>query len=291
MGRMRGWGLLLAVAFPLLVFFSWSRLGGEKARINLERYEAWAGSDAAPLLQPLHTFFLKQQALAASGDLLLPAIPDKSGVQRWTLQADSTLLVTLDAQVEGRVVQLRYVPIVRSARGIFYDCVSDTSPLHVGRVCRAEVLKSPADVAAQLETNAQVLATLPPVQSASGTALPAGTPTGSVVVVPATAQDLNHCGFQCVQPQSCVTPRPLACARQVNEGNSGHQDLSATPDDMRGNQFASRSAADAACAQALGSGYRLAQAGSLGGVPSLAGGKEYWVHNELRPEQNCWSRD
>lgn len=291
MSRMRGWGLLLAVAVPLLIFFSWSRLGSETARINLERYETWAGNDAAALMRPLHAYFLKQQQAAASGDLVLPEVPPQSGVKTWALQADSTLLVTLDAKVEGRAVRLRYVPIVRSATGIFYDCVSDTSPVHVGRFCRAEVLKSVADVAAQLDANAQVLATLPPVHSASGTALAAGTPTGSVVVVPATAQDLNGCGFQCVQPQSCVTPRPLACAKQVTEGNSGYQDVRATPDDVRGNQFSTRSAADAACAQALGSGYRLAQAGSLGGVFTLTGGNEYWVHNEVRTEHNCWARD
>lgn len=289
MTRLRAWGLLLAVALPLLIFFSWSRLGGETARINLERYEAWAGSDAAALMRPLHAHYLKQRQPAAHGDLDLPAVPPKSGVKSWALQADSTLLVTLDAKVDGRVVQLRYVPIVRSATDIFYDCVSDTSPVQVGRLCRAEVLKSVADVAAQLEANAQVLATLPPVQTASGTALPAGTPTGSVVVVPATAQDLNHCGFQCVQPQSCVTPRPLACAKQVSEGNSGYQDVRATPDDVRGSQFGTRSAADAACAQALGAGYRVAQASSLGGVLALTGSNEYWVHNDLRTEQNCWS--
>lgn len=289
MSRMRGWGLLLAVAVPLLIFFSWSRLGGETARINLERYEAWAGSDAAALVRPLHTYFLKQQQPAASGDLVLPEVPPKSGVKSWALQADSTLLVELDAKIEGRAVRLRYVPVVRSATGIFYDCVSDLSPVHVGRFCRGEVLKSVADVPAQLDANAQVLATLPPVQSASGAALAAGTPTGSVVVAPAAAQDLNGCGFQCVQPQSCVTPRPLACARQVTEGNSGYQDVSATPDDVRGSQFATRSAADAACAQALGTGYRVAQAGSLGGVFKLAGGREYWVHNDVRAEQNCWT--
>lgn len=260
---MRGWGLLLAVAVPLLIFFS---------------------SDAAALMRPLHEYFLKQQQPAASGDLVLPEVPPKSGVKSWALQADSTLLVELDAKIEGRAVRLRYVPIVRSATGVFYDCVSDLSPVHVGRFCRAEVLTSVADVAAQL-------ATLPPVQSASGTALAAGAPTGSVVVTPAAAQDLNGCGFQCVQPQSCVTPRPLACAKQVTEGNSGYQDVSATPDDVRGSQFASRSSADAACVQALGTGYRVAQAGSLGGVFKLAGGREYWVHNDVRAEANCWTRD
>ena len=289
MSRLRGWGLLLAVALPLLIFFSWSRLGGEKARINLERYEAWAGSDPAALMRPLHAHYLKQRQPAAHGDLELPAVPPKSGVKSWALQADSTLLVTLDAKVDGRVVQLRYVPIVRSATGIFYDCVSDTSPVQVGRFCRGEVLKATTDVAAQLDANAQVLATLPPVQTASGTALPAGTPTGSVVVVPAAAKDLNNCGFQCVQPQSCVTPRPLACAKLVTEGSSGYQDVRATPDDVRGSQFDTRSAADAACAQTLGAGYRVAQAGGLGGVFTLTGGNEYWVHNDVRTEQNCWT--
>jgi hypothetical protein len=278
MSRLRGWGLLLAVALPLLIFFSWSRLGGEKARINLERYEAWAGSDAAALMRPLHAHYLKQRQPAAHGDLELPAVPPKSGVKSWALQADSTLLVTLDAKVDGRMVQLRYVPIVRSATGIFYDCVSDTSPVQVGRFCRGEVLKATTDVAAQLDANAQVLATLQ-----------TGTPKGSVVVVPAAAKDLNNCGFQCVQPQSCVTPRPLACAKLVTEGSSGYQDVRATPDDVRGSQFDTRSAADAACAQALGAGYGVAQAGGLGGVFTLTGGNEYWVHNDVRTEQNCWT--
>ena len=90
--RLRAWGLLLAVALPLLIFFSWSRLGGEKARINLERYEAWAGSDPAALMRPLHAHYLKQRQPAAHGDLELPAVPPKSGVKSWALQADSTLL-------------------------------------------------------------------------------------------------------------------------------------------------------------------------------------------------------
>lgn len=289
MSRLRAWGLLLAVALPLLIFYSWSRLGSETARINLERYEAWAGSDAAVLMRPLQAHYLKQGQPAAHGDLELPAVPPQSGVKSWALQADSTVLVTLDAKVDGRVVQLRYVPVVRSATGIFYDCVSDTSPVQVGRFCRGEVLKTTTDVAAQLAANAQVLATLPAVHTASGTALPAGTPTGSVVVVPAVAKDLNNCGFQCVQPQSCVTPRPLACARQVTEGSNGYQDVRATPDDVRGSQFDTHSAADAACAQALGAGYRVAQAGGLGGVFTLTGGNEYWVHNDVRTEQNCWA--
>lgn len=291
MNRMRGWGLLLAVAVPLLIFFSWSRLGGEKARINLDRYADWSAQHSGVLMRPLTEYFLQHKKLAAPGDVALPAVPGNSGVKRWALQADTTLLVELDATVDGRAVQLRYVPLVRSASGIIYDCVSATSPVQVGRFCQGEVLKTEADIPAQLQANAQALQNLPAVLSASGVDLPAGAAAGSVVVVPANAADLNHCGFQCVKPQSCVTPRPLACGRTVDEGNSRHLDVSATSDDFRGNQFATRSAADAACAQALGTGYRVVNAASLGGVFKLTGGNEYWVHNDLRTENNCWAGD
>jgi hypothetical protein len=291
MNRMRGWGLLLAVAVPLLIFFSWSRLGGEKARINLDRYSDWSAQHSGVLLQPLAAYFLQHKKLATPEEVTLPPVPQNSGIKRWTLQPDGTLLVELDAAVEGRTVQLRYVPLVRSASGIFYDCVSATSPLHVGRFCQGEVLKTEADIPAQLQANTQALQNLPPVLSASGVDLPAGAAMGSVVVVPTNPADMNHCGYQCVQPQSCVTPRPLACGRTVDEGNSRHLDVSATPEDFRGNQFATRSAADAACAQTLGAGYRVVNAASLGGVFKLTGGNEYWVHHDLRSENNCWASD
>lgn len=291
MNRMRGWGLLLAVAVPLLIFFSWSRLGGEKARINLDRYADWSATHGGALMQPLAEYFLRHKKLALPGDVTLPAIPQNSGVKSWVLQPDTTLLVELDATVDGRKVQLRYVPLVRSATGIFYDCVSATSPVQVGRFCQGETLKADADIPAQLQANAQALQNLPAVQSASGVDLPTGAAAGSVVVVPANAADLNHCGFQCVKPQSCVTPRPLACGRTVDEGNSRHLDVSATSDDFRGNQFATRSAVDAACAQALGAGYKVVNAASLGGVFKLTGGNEYWVNNDLRTENNCWASD
>ena len=291
MSRMRGWGLLLAVAVPLLIFFSWSRLGGEKARINLDRYADWSATNSGVLIRPLVDYFLRYKKLATPGDVTLPDVPKNSGVKSWALQPDSTLLVELDAKVDGRAVQLRLVPLVRSATGVFYDCVSTTSPVQVGRFCESEVLKTEADIPAQLQTNAQVLQNLPAVQSASGVDLPADATAGSVVVVPANAADLNHCGFQCVKPQSCVTPRPLACGHTVDEGNSRRLEVSATNEDFRGSQFATRSAADAACAQALGAGYRVVGAASLGGVFKLAGGNEYWVHNDVRAESNCWAND
>ena len=281
MTRMRGWGLLLAVCVPLLILFSWSRLGSESSRINLERYETWSAENSAVLMRPLMQYFMKNKKPARPGDWTLPAVPKNSGVKAWSLQADTTLLVELDAKVDGRAVRLTYVPLVRSDNGIFYDCVSATSPVQVGRFCRSEVLKSEADIAAQLDANARVLGGFPASTGASG----------SVVAVPATPADLNNCGFKCVKPQSCATPRPLACGVVVDEGNSRWLEVSATPDAFRGSDFATRSAADKACEQALGAGHRVAAAASLGGVFQLAGGNEYWVHNDLRTEANCWAAD
>ena len=50
-----------------------------------------------------------------------------------------------------------------------------------------------------------------------------------------------------------------------------------------------RAAADSACVQALGAGYRVAVASSLGGVFKLNGDSEYWLHNDVRTEANCWA--
>ena len=60
---------------------------------------------------------------------------------------------------------------------------------------------------------------------------------------------------------------------------------------VNGLGLATRSAADQACTQSLGAGYRVADAASLGGVFKLTGGNEYWVHNDLRTENNCWAGD
>lgn len=289
MVKIRGWGLLLMICCGLLLAYSWSRLGPEKARKSLERYAAWSEKNPSALLGPPSQYFLKQRKLAEPGALRLPAVPADSGVKAWSLQADSTVRVELEGTVNGKNVVLRYVPIVRTATGIYYDCVSSAPPKLVGLVCQAEVLKSEAGIAAQLDANAQVIAHLPAVVSASGTALPAGTATGSVVVVPANAADLNHCGYQCVKLQSCASPRPLACSRLVDEGNSRRFEVSATPDDVRGSSLATRAAADSACEQALGAGYQVVSASSLSGVFKLNGGREYWVHDNMRRENNCWT--
>ncbi|MDZ7938492.1 MAG: hypothetical protein U5M53_09475 [Rhodoferax sp.] len=297
MTRMRGWGLLLAIAFPVLIFFSWQRLGAEKTRVEMERYEAWTAEQSAQLLRPLNDYFAKHLVPAAAGDLSLPPVPAKSGVKSWVLQADGTLLITLDFKFQGKPLRLRWVPVVRPARyasgshSVVYDCVRSGPGEPVPRLCQGETLKTEGDVEAQLAANAQALENLPPVVSASGVALAAGADMGSVVVVPATASDLNHCGFQCVKPQSCVTPRPLACGKLTDEGGGRFFAIAATAEDHRASDFASRSAADAACAQNLGTGYRMVPASSIGGVFRLTGDREYWVHNDVRPAVNCWGGD
>lgn len=287
--QIRGWGLLLMMGAGLLLAFSWSRLGPEKARQSLERYQAWSEKNPSALVGPPSQYFLKQRKLAGPGDLSLPAVPAQSGVKSWSIQPDSTLRVELEGTADGKTVVLQYVPVVRGATGIFFDCVSEASSQLVGRVCQAEVVKSGAGIAVQLQANAQWIASLPAMVSASGVELPAGTAAGSVVVVPANAADLNNCGYQCVKPQSCATPRALACGRTVDEGNSRWLEVSPTPDAVRGSSFATRAAADSACEQALGAGHRVAVASSLGGVFKLNGDSEYWVHNDLRAEANCWA--
>ena len=145
MTRMRGWGILLAVCVPLLIFISWSRLGSEKGRINLDRFETYTQGNASGLMVPLAQHFLRTQRLALPADALLPAVPGESGIQSWVVQADTTVLLNLDAKADGRTVQLRFVPIVSGATGIFYDCLSSASQLLVGKFCRADALRRRPD--------------------------------------------------------------------------------------------------------------------------------------------------
>jgi hypothetical protein len=295
MSRLRGWGVLLAVCVPLLIFISWSRLGSEQGRINMERFEAWSATSLAIFMQPPSEYFLRTKQLAKPGDVTLPEIPKNSGIKSWAIQPDTTLLVQLDAKVDGSVVQLRYVPVVHGTTAIFYDCVSTTSQVYVRKFCYADSLRSPDDIPAQLAANEAAVKSLPAVVTASGDALAAGTLAGSVVVVPAKAADLNNCGFQCVKPQNCANARPLACVIAVSEktesGSSGTQHIVATPDNYRGTDLATRSAADKACVQAFGAGYSVAQSYSLWGSFKLTPGSDYWVHNSGAPQSNCWSTD
>jgi hypothetical protein len=287
----RGWGLLLAVALALLLWFAWAQLQSRKSSINLERFGEWLQTDSAQLMRPLLDFGMRYRRAAGPADVALPAVPKGSGVRAWSLANDTVLRVELDAKVDGLPVVLKFVPVIRGVNGLIYDCVSATSALHVGSFCSSDVVRSVADIAAQLDANEKVIASLPAVVSASGVYLPPGAAAGSVVVVPQNANDLRNCGFQCVKPQSCVTPRPLACGKTVDEGSSGWTELAATTTDFRGDRFATRTQADKACAEALGAGYYVLPSGSIGGVVKLAGPREYWLHDQSFPAKNCWKTD
>ncbi len=295
MTRIQGWGILLAVCVPLLIFISWSRLGSEKGRINLDRFETYTQGSASGLMAPLAEHYLRTQRLALPADALLPAVPGDSGIASWAVQADTTVLLNLDARADGRTVQLRFVPIVSGATGILYDCVSSASQLVVGKFCRADSLRSMDDIPAQLAANEQAIKALPAVMSAAGVALAPGTQVGRVLLAPANLADLDNCGTQCVKPQSCVNARPLACVISVTEktesGTSGTQLIVPTPTNFRGTDLATRSAADAACVQAFGAGYTVATAYSLWGSFKLTGGSDYWVHESNSPQSNCWRTD
>lgn len=287
----RGWGLLLAVALVLLLWFAWAQLQSRKSSVNLERFGDWLQTDSAQLMRPLFDFGVRNGKAAGPADVALPVVPNGIGVKAWSLANNTVLSVELDAMMDGIPVVLKFVPVIRGASGFYYDCVSGTSALHVGTFCSADAVRSIADIAAQLDANEKVTTTRPLVVSASGVALPRGVAAGSVVEVPQNADDLRNCGFQCVKPQSCVTSRPLACGKTVDEGNSGWTELAATTTDFRGDSFATRTQADKACAQALGAGYYVMPSGSIGGVVKLAGGREYWLHHEMQAQSNCWKSD
>ena len=295
MSRVRGWGLLLGVCVPLLFYFSWSRLQTEKSRINIERFES--AGDVAGIARVLTPYYLKNRKIALAGDVEIPAVPAKSGVKAWTLRPDGVVQVELDAKVDGASVRLLYVPVVR-INNVIYDCLSTTTATAVGRFCYAETIpaaeiqgnaaKLEALITTQLAANQQAIDNAPAVLNASGTALPAGGESGSVVAVPAKVADLEHCGFQCVKPQSCITPRPLACSKLVTEGSTGYLAITPTNVDYRGGDFATRSAADQACEQTVGAGYKVLESSSISGKFSLTGGNEYWVHNGVQADKNCW---
>ncbi len=290
MNHIRGWGLLLAICVPLLIVFSWSRLGSETSRINLDRYGEWsAGQPMLELLQPLQAYYAKTRRLAGPGDVNLPPISKESGVKAWAIQADTVLRVELDARDEGRPIVLRYVPIATGAASMHYECVSAASPVRVGRFCGGESLHSEAEIPARLAANERALQNLPATLSPAGVAIAPGD-AGRVLVVPDKVIDLESCGYQCAKPQSCVTPRPLACGRLVREGSSARFEITATGDSYKGSQFATIAEADRVCEQAAGTGARVLRAGSVSGhANTLAGGNEYWVHDELTVANNCWS--
>ncbi len=86
MPRLKGWGLLLGLCIPLLLYFSWSRLQTEKSRINLERFES--AGDVAGIARVLTPYYLKNRRIAVAGDGAIPAAPANSGVKAWALRAN-----------------------------------------------------------------------------------------------------------------------------------------------------------------------------------------------------------
>jgi hypothetical protein len=291
MPRLRGWGLLFALALPLLVYFSWSQLGSQSGRINLERFADTIGGDAAGFAGPLAAFFKKNGRLAVPGDVQLDAPPPKSGIKHISVQPDGILHVEIDAKISGKPVVLRIVPIVMVGKNgsvVDYECLSDTSPVHVGRFCRAETLKSVDDIPAQLLANIEALKSAPAKLDGSGSPIKPGSAMGSALNMPANTADQNNCGFQCVKPLSCANARALACSRSVTEGNARWNELSATPDLHRGTDIATVNDAIKLC-KSLGAEFSVAEGGGLGGVIKLSGGGEYWVHDKYSPEKNCWS--
>jgi hypothetical protein len=295
MTRLKSWGLLLGISIPLLFYFSWSRLQNEKARINLDRFEA--SGDVAGIGRVLTPFYLKNRKIAVAGDVEIPAAAAKSGVKAWTLRPDGVVLVELDAKADGEMVKLFYVPVVR-INNVIYDCLSATPAQFVGKFCYAETMlaagagadakKLEALIKTQLAANQQAIDDAPPVRNAAGNALLAGAETGSVVAVPSNVNDLLKCGFQCVKPQSCVTPRPLACSKTVDEANTRYAVIASTNTDYRGNSFASLSEANKACEQSLGADYQVLEASNISGKYQLSGDTEYWVHNGMQADKNCW---
>ncbi len=289
MTHLRGWGLLLAICTPMLILFSWNRLGNESSRINVERYADWSAVNVVPLLmRPLQQHYEANKKLARAGDVALPPVPKNIGVKAWALQPDGVLRVEMDAKVEGRPLVLKYVPFVRSANGMSFECVGNAAPIRVASICGSESLRSEADIPAQLRANERVLQGLPSLVTASGGEIAATASAGSVVVAPDSPADLERCGYQCVKRQSCVTPRPLACGRLVAEGSMHYFSITATSENYRGSAFATSAEADKACEQADAPGARVLRASSISGRFKFAGGREYWVHDEMRIGNNCW---
>jgi len=101
----------------------------------------------------------------------------------------------------------------------------------------------------------------------------------------------QDCGYQCVKPQSCVTPRPLACSRPIRSGNTSSRHTAGTQEAFRGNSFATLAQADQACQEALGPDYRVSNGSRIWGSIKLTAGYEYWIHNDLRRDANCWQTD
>jgi hypothetical protein len=284
MGKLRGWGLLLAICVPLLIFISWGQLGSTASRINLERYEATVGKSEAAFSQPLVEFFQSNRKIPVAGDVSAPPIPDKSGIKTWALQPNGIFAIELDVKIDGQAVVLQMVPLVRG-NGLAYDCVSTTSALHVGKFCQPVYLQSVNEIAAELQANPAAIARLPAATTEANTG---GAAMGSIVLLPAELDKVGLCSPGCIKPLSCANERPLLCSGTIVRPGLRLQGISATPTAHRGTDIATQTDANAICVKAFGAGHEIAQSGNLGAEYAAQPLAEYWVHNSRDSQSNCW---
>lgn len=291
MNKIRGWGSLFAVALPLILWYVWSTLGAQTSRIAIERYSEWQSKEMPSIRRDLTEFYLRNKKVAGPDDVILPPNPPESGIHSWAIGPDTTVTIRLDAIIKGRPVELHFVPVVQGTNSIDYQCVSDTPKVYLNSVCYAETMQTTADIPAQLNSNKQVIDNLPDIISSTGEVLEAGTAVGSVLVVPHAAEDLHHCGYQCVKLKNCAAVRQIACGKIIEQDGKRWFSVQPSNIQVKGGKITSRTAANRLCEEALGAGFQILSATSVTGVISLDGGYEYWVHDDLRKENNCWSAD
>jgi hypothetical protein len=287
MQRLRGWGWLLAVAMPFLVYISWAQLDSQASRKQLERFANWNIHGSGGFFPVLRDFFAKNQRVPAAGDVQLPAPDPQSGIKRLELQPNGVLHVELDARMEGKPVLLQYVPLVISLRtlALSYDCVSTSPASVVRKFCEAYTIKTVEDIPGQLQANAQALLSAPPKLDGTGAVATAGVAMGGVLFVPEDPSKLDGCGFQCVKPMSCANTRALVC---LHRNANGAAELVATPQAYRGTDIATAQDAQKIC-EDLGPGYTLASSHTLMSAGKLQGGSQYWVNHPYEPGSNCWT--
>ena len=290
MRRLPGWGWLLFVSLPLLLYFTWTQLGGQAGRLSFERYNDKGDAAVATAMRPLKAHFEKTGQLAVAGQVNLPDVPKGAGIASWALRADTVLVVTLAAKVKGAPAQIKFVPLVGSAGLVGYDCFAINVVQAQLRNCPPDGIASEADVSARTQANAKAVA----ARVAAGTEI-TGTPQisgasgiGLALTVPSIVRELATCGFKCMQTISCTSARPLACTRVVATDKGPIAEMVAAADELRGDSLTKLSDAERACQAGAGPDAHIALASELPGVVKLTGTVQYWIHNDMEPSKNCW---
>lgn len=289
MNRIPGWGWLLILALPLLLYVSWSQLQSGTDRVNMQRYVDNGGQALFVALKPLKDYFDATGELALPDKLTLPAVPPGAGIKSWTLLPNTVLVVTLDTKWSGQPAQLKFVPVVHKAGTVFYECFSNFVSSVANSNCPPGDIVNEADIAPRLAANAKALAERPVINTASGEAVQPGSLVGSVVSVPESMEGLAECGLACVKPQGCANARPIACTKTVHEGYEERLAWVGSDQELRGTDIATRSDAEKICQGTAGPDSKVVTAGEMRAVIQLKAGNEYWVDNQSKSGQNCWS--